>query len=215
MDRTDIKERILDVAEHLFAENGVKETSVRDITTAAGVHLAAVNYHFRSKEELVRAVIARRAAPLNRRRLELLEAYEAEAGDGPAPLERILHAFFAPSVQLCLQHADVMRLAARILFEADKDLRRIFLSHFVDVFLRFKSAVMRHMPPELPERELFWRMHFLIGAMIHTWANHSDLEWISGGLCTFANEQDMIERLIAFCAAGLRAPLPAHSEVTA
>jgi AcrR family transcriptional regulator len=209
-----IKERVLDVAERLFAENGLKETSVRDITAAAGVHLAAVNYHFGSKEELIRAVIARRAAPLNRQRLELLEAYEAEAGDTPVPLERILHAFFAPSIKLCLHHPDIMRLAARLLFEPDEELRRAFLSHFVDVFLCFKSALMRHALPELPERELFWRMHFLIGAMIHTWANHSDLEWVSGGLCTLENEQDMMERLITFCAAGLRAPISARLGVT-
>ncbi len=213
MDGTDIKERLLDVSERLFAENGIQETSVRDITSAANAHLAAVNYHFGSKEELIRAVIARRAEPLNRLRLQLLEAYEAEACGGPVPLERILHAFFAPSITLCLQHPDVMRLAARMLFQADKDVRRVFLSQFLDTFLRFKSALMRHALPELPERELFWRMHFLIGAMIHTWANHSDLEWVSGGLCTLENEQDMMERLITFCAGGLRAPISTPSGV--
>jgi len=202
-----VKERVLDVAERLLAENGLKETSVRDITAAAGVHLAAVNYHFGSKEGLIRAVIARRAEPLNRERIRLLEAYEAEAGDAPVPLERILHALFAPSVQLCLQHRDFMRLAGRMLFEPDRELHRVLLSHFVDVFRRFKAALMRGPLRDVPECELLWRMHFLIGAMIHTWANHSDLEWLSEGLCTFSNEQEMIERLITFCAGGLRAPI--------
>ena len=210
-----IKERVLDVAERLFAGTGLMQTSVRDITSAAGVHLAAVNYHFASKEGLIRAVIARRAEPLNRERLHLLEAYEVEAGDAPVPLERILHAFFAPSIQHCLQHPDFMRLAGRILFEPDTELHRVFLSHFVDVFHRFKSALMRGPLHDVPECEVLWRMHFLIGAMIHTWANRSDLEWLSGGLCTLANEQEMIDRLIAFCAAGLRASVSSEAGVKA
>jgi AcrR family transcriptional regulator len=210
-----IKERVLDVAERLFAENGLKETSVRDITAAADVHLAAVNYHFGSKEGLIRAVIARRAEPLNRERIRLLEAYEAQGNGAPVPLEQILHALFAPSVQLCLEHRDFMRLAGRMLFEPDRELHRVLLSHFVDVFQRFKSALVRGPLRDVPECELFWRMHFLIGAMIHTWANHHDLEWLSGGLCTFANEQEMIGRLITFCAAGLRAPVATPSGVAA
>ena len=71
--------RILDTAESLFAEQGFSATSLRNITTAAGVNLAAVNYHFRSKEGLIEAVFARRVAPLNAERLELLTAAEDRA----------------------------------------------------------------------------------------------------------------------------------------
>jgi len=203
----DIKQRLLDVAERLFAEVGIQQTSVREITSAAEAHLAAVNYHFGSKEGLLRAVIARRTEPLNRERIRLLNTYEAESNGARVPLEQILHALFAPSIQLCLQHPNFMRLAGHMLFEPDRELHRVLLSHFVDVFHRFKSALMQGPLSDVPEVELLWRMHFLIGAMIHTWSNHADLEWLSDGLCTFTNEQAMIDRLITFCAAGLRAPI--------
>ncbi len=60
---SDTKTRILDSAESLFAEHGFEGTSLRQITSAAGVNLASVNYHFRSKDELIRAIFARRVEP--------------------------------------------------------------------------------------------------------------------------------------------------------
>ena len=74
------KTRLLDTAERLFAHHGIEATSLRTITAEAGVNLAAVNYHFQSKEALMHAVIARRLDPINQRRLAMLDAYEAEAG---------------------------------------------------------------------------------------------------------------------------------------
>ncbi len=87
----DTKTRILDTAEKLFGENGFDATSLRDITAQADVNLAAVNYHFQSKDSLIDAVIARRIEPVNRRRLEMLEA----AGPNPT-IEQIVEAFLAP-----------------------------------------------------------------------------------------------------------------------
>src|SRR5689334_3019902 len=78
------RERILDAAESLFMEHGFEATSMRAITASAGVNLAAVNYHFGSKEELFQSVLTRRLDPMNQQRLELLSRLEAKAG--PAPL---------------------------------------------------------------------------------------------------------------------------------
>src|SRR5215470_418761 len=76
----DTKTRILDAAEALFTEHGFEATSLRQLTTAAGVNLAAVNYHFGSKEELFQAVLTRRLDPMNQERLDLLTGLEREAG---------------------------------------------------------------------------------------------------------------------------------------
>ncbi|MBI2487952.1 MAG: TetR/AcrR family transcriptional regulator [Deltaproteobacteria bacterium] len=208
MDEKDTKERILDTAECLFAEKGIKETSVREITSAAEAHLAAVNYHFGSKEGLIRAVLTRRTEPLNKERLRILETFEVEAGSTPVPLESILHALFTPPIKLCLKHPDFMRLAGRMLSEPDKELRRVFVSQFEEVFLRFKTALGRTLP-DLPEKELLWRMHFIAGAMIHTYTNYAVLESLSSGLCILTDDEEVVERLISFCVAGLRTPLPA------
>src|ERR1700728_3725650 len=99
------KDRILDTAEHLFARDGFDATSLRAITAEAGVNLAAVNYHFQSKEALVQAVIGRRMGPVNAQRLALLDAYEAEAGDDAVPVAKILDAFLRPVVEMVGSHA--------------------------------------------------------------------------------------------------------------
>src|ERR1700732_4679792 len=99
------KDRILDAAERLFGENGVEATSLRAITAEAGVNLAAVNYHFQSKEALVQAVIGRRMGPWNAQRLALLDAYEAEAGEAAVPLEKIIDAFLRPVIAMVGSHA--------------------------------------------------------------------------------------------------------------
>src|ERR1700743_947942 len=93
-EKLDTKTRILDAAEKLFGLKGFEATSLRDITAEADVNLAAVNYHFQSKESLIDAVIARRLEPVNRPRLELLAA----AGPNPT-VEQIVEAFVGPVVQ--------------------------------------------------------------------------------------------------------------------
>src|SRR5581483_10479047 len=93
---SETKQKILDAAERLIAEQGYDATSLRQIIGEAGVNLASIHYHFGSKEELLQAVVERRAAPVNAERLDLLARYEAEAGAKPVPIERIFHAFLAP-----------------------------------------------------------------------------------------------------------------------
>ena len=96
------RQRILDAAEKLFARHGFESTSLRSIIASAGVNLAAIHYHFRSKEGLIGAVIERRFAPVNDERLRLLAEYESQA-DGRVPLvEEILEAFLAPMLRVGL-----------------------------------------------------------------------------------------------------------------
>ncbi|MFQ5787015.1 MAG: TetR/AcrR family transcriptional regulator [Thermodesulfobacteriota bacterium] len=207
MTEMNTKERLLDTAERLFAEKGVKETSVRKITREAGSNLASVNYHFGSKYGLIRAVIVRRIEPLNMRRFELLDTYEAEAGDRHVPIDRVLYALIAPSIEMYLDNPNFLRFAGRMISDPDKDLHRIFASQLDQVFYRVKGLLMRTLP-NLPESELLWRLHFTIGAMIHTWTNHSDLELRSGGICKITDIRSMVSLLINFCEAGLKAEVP-------
>src|SRR5260370_6883247 len=95
--KSDTKQRILDSAERLFAENGFDSTSLRTIIADAQVNLAAIHYHFHSKEALLDAVILRRLEPINRLRLEMLDACEQ-----PASLEAVIEAFLAPPFRVAL-----------------------------------------------------------------------------------------------------------------
>ena len=139
------KERILDVAERLFADFGYKATSLRDITSEAGVNLASVNYHFGSKDALLAALLNRRFAPVNRRRLELLDELENSA-DGAVDLLDLVQAFLSPPFEMHQGGTEdgrtFLRLVGRIHSETD-DVRAVFVTLFQPVISRFTAALRR------------------------------------------------------------------------
>lgn len=201
------KDRILNAAERLFARDGFEATSLRAITTEAAVNLAAVNYHFQSKEALVQAVIGRRMGPVTARRLALLDIYEAEAGDAPVPLEKIMDAFLRPVVEMVGSHAhEFVPLIGRLYTEPGEFAVRLYKQQFEHMAQRFVPAFERSLP-QLPPQELFWRLHFAIGAMAHTMAATKMLELMSGGLSDVTDVEGTLARLKAFILAGLTAPV--------
>ncbi len=207
------KDRILDAAEQLFSENGFDATSLRMITAAAQVNLAAVNYHFRSKEALIQAVFFRRLEPINQKRIELLDDLERCAGRGPLPIEDVLRAFFSPALRLSRELPDrgvhFVRLMGRMYAEPGDRVRSILMGQFGDLAVRFVAALKRALPG-LPEVDLFWRLHFTIGAMAHTMAGSHYLPIYSGGKCDTSDVDGTIDRLVAFLAAGFRAAVKPH-----
>jgi AcrR family transcriptional regulator len=201
------KERILDAAERLFAHHGVEATSLRAITTEAGVNLAAVNYHFQSKDALVQAVIARRMDPITQRRLAMLDACEAAAGNRPAPLEKILEAFLLPVLEAGATHASGFApMLGRIYTEPKEFVEKVFKNHLATVAERFRTAFGRALP-HLPEEELSWRVHFVVGAMAHTVGARHMLEITSRGKCDLSDVQGTAMRMETFLMAGLLAPV--------
>ncbi len=208
---TDTKDRILDAAERLFALRGYASTSLRKIISEAGVNLAAVHYHFHSKEALLDAVILRRAGPVNRERLEMLGQFEREAGESPAAVERVLEAFLAPPFRLVCSSgpggAFFARLMGRILAESDL-LSKILRNHFGDVLARFKCALGRALP-DVPEEELVLRMHFAVGAMAHTLRGIQEIEAEAPGFGSTLPPDAVLDRLVHFVSAGFRAPVGA------
>src|SRR5204863_8376906 len=99
----DTRSRILDGAEELFGERGLDRVSIRDITRKAKVNLAAINYHFGSREDLIAAVFERRVVPVNEARLAALDVVEKAAGKKSPKLEAILEAFIRPALQCSLK----------------------------------------------------------------------------------------------------------------
>lgn len=204
------RSRILDAAERLFARRGFEATSLRQITAAAHVNLAAVNYHFGAKDALIREVLARRIGPVNRERLARLEACAARAGKEPPRVEEIIRAFVEPVLELRAERdagEAFARLMGRSFFEPNLQVRRVIIGQMREVARRFASALHRALP-HLPEAELWWRMHFSAGVLAHTLAGNVHLETLSGGRCDLSDVSGTIERLVTFVAAGLQAPLP-------
>ena len=195
------KTKILDTAERLFGERGYSATSLRDIVAGAGVNLAAVHYHFGSKEELLDQVVLRKAAPVNVERLRLLDQVEAEAGTAPPPVDQVLEAFFLPMAAAAECNPPFVRMMGRML--AEGLMMGIVAKHFQEVTRRTQSALRRALP-QLPEEELLWRIHFMIGAMAHTMCGPPDFTQRGADLGDFRSR---IGRLVSFLSGGFQAPI--------
>ena len=203
----DTKDRILDVAEGLFGDHGYAATSLRTVTSQAGVNLAAVHYHFGSKIGLFEAVFHRRVDAVNVERLERLDALEA-AGDGPPELEDLLEAFLAPA--FCQAAAEdptfprFLRFLGRVMSETGEHVQAM-RGVFRSVQLRFFPAFQRSLP-HLTEADVFWRIHFLVGAMCNLMSDPTRISVLSEGRCDGADPRQTVRQLIGFAAGGLRAP---------
>lgn len=203
----DTRAQIVLTAERLFAGHGIAATSLRTVVAEAGVNVAAVHYHFGSKEELVRTVLRRRVDPMNAERLRMLDAAEAAGDNAPDRLERIIEALVAPPLRLSRDReaggAQFMKLIGRTFAEADDRLRQMFFEMFEEVVRRFFPAFQLACP-HLPPATLFWRCHFLIGAMAHTMCEGEAVKMYSAGVCDTNDIEGIIRQLVTFTAAGLR-----------
>lgn len=201
------KDRILDAAEQLFADHGFPATSLRDITNEADVNLAAVNYHFGSKEALLIAVLERTTIPVNRDRLKRLDQLEAAAAGRPIEPEQLVRAFLTPLFEQRSNWAEQsfswLKLMGRIHTEVDQQLRARLMEQYETALSRF-SAALRHSLPHLKQTEMIWRGLFMIGSMSFT------LTWGASILASDKRARqtpiEILEELIRFTAAGMAAP---------
>ena len=211
---TETKGRILDVAERLFADFGFSATSLRDITSEANVNLAAVNYHFGSKEALLSALMERRFRPVNERRLALLDDLEASAGSSGLKLEDILKAFLVPPFHKQAEWGEggekFLKLVGRIHSETNEEIRAAFLGLFKEVLVRFTAALQRALP-HLNADEVSRRMLFIVGAMAFTMTFGQSL--IPRGTRTASDPEQLLGSLIKFAAAGVAGSAPTFAAV--
>lgn len=201
------KQRLIEAAEALFADEGFDRVSVRDITTKASANVAAVNYHFGSREGLVAVVMARYINPVSEERLARLEALERRAAGKPLPLEEILDAFirpFATQVRRCeLSEKLFFKLMGRMFGQQGCELPPVVENLFVSMVNRFHKAFSKSLP-NLAADEIWWRMHLMSGAMIHTMAHAETVQRMSRGESGNPTMEQTLSRFIRFAAAGLR-----------
>ncbi len=205
------KGRLLDAAEALFAEHGFPGTSLRAITQLAGANLAAVNYHFSTKENLFAAVIARRLEPLNHQRLRMLETAEQRVAGKSLPVSEILTAIIRPSLTMIADPEAGGRhfatLLSRCHSEPNSGVHALVHAMVEPVFLRFLGA-LRASLPHLTEPTFRWRTHLLMGALFFLVAQGEYLEKHTAGICKLGNVREAESQFISFAVAGLTAPEP-------
>ncbi|HMP62858.1 TetR/AcrR family transcriptional regulator [Phenylobacterium sp.] len=200
------KAAVFCAAERLFALHGFQNVSVRDITAAAGVNLASVNYHFGSKDGLLFEIFRRRTAELNRERARML--HEANGRhDGRPPIRDILEALFAPPLKWAEPNGD-RRISVQFIIRARSEgtaEMREALQNDVSHLRRFADALIAARP-DLPLDEVYWRLHFCLG-MVHNnrFAEFDRLHHLSDGLTREQDADGLLARMLDFAEAGFKA----------
>lgn len=196
------KDRILGAAEELFAQHGFGGTSLRQVTSRADVNIAAVNYHFGSKENLVTEVFRRRMDEMSAQRLERLERARAEH---PDDLEPILAAFVEPALALAQDRhggGAFIRVIARAYAEKNDGLRKFLSEQYGHVLREFGKAIAACLP-ELNKEQLYWRLDFLAGALTYAMADFGLIKR-PAGISERAHRERAARELIGFAAAGFK-----------
>lgn len=201
------RRKLVEAAEELFSEKGFDRVSVRDVTERAGANVAAVNYHFGSREALVEQVMARYINPVNEERLARLDTLERRTGSKPVPLEELLDAFirpFATQVRRSeLSERLFYKLMGRIFGSQATKLPDSVERGFEEMLGRFRKAFAKALP-DLEEEDLVWRIHFTVGAMIHTMAHGETLFRFTEGASGQPSMESTLSRFIHYAAAGMR-----------
>jgi len=211
MAEIDTRLRILDAAEALFMEFGFEATTMRQITGKAQVNLAAVNYHFGSKEALIQALFKRRLTWLNEQRIEALDRLEAAAKGSPLKPSQILDAFFGVAVKMAGDRVgggrNFMRLLGRTYTEPSEFVRNFLAAEYSEAIARFKIALVKALP-DVPREEILWRFHFMLGAMSYAISGADALHIVAEAPIDDGDSDQLYARLMSFLIGGLRAPLP-------
>ncbi|HEX4210242.1 MAG TPA: TetR/AcrR family transcriptional regulator [Candidatus Binataceae bacterium] len=210
---------ILNAAERLYADRGFADVTLRDIVAAADVNLAAVNYHFGSKDELIAELFVTRSLATNRERLNKLKAAEA-AGGGRASVDAILRALIGPPLRGCLgpdrERSPAARFTIRASIESVPPIRRI-KNREIDHLRKF-SAAMRRALPDRSEVDLYWGLHFALAMAHQTVRDGERLTKWSEGKCDLNDVEAIIDRVVEVsvmaltCGAAERNPAEATVE---
>lgn len=201
------KRKLLDAAEQLFADHGFEAVSVRDITQLAKTNVAAVNYHFGSRDALLGLVMMRYMVPVTEERMARLETIERKWPGKAAPLEEIIDAIVRPLVGQVkkseLSERLFYKLMGRIFSQQGDGLPAQIEDQLRQVIERFTRAFAKALPSVAAE-DLTWRIHFLAGGMIHMLTHQDVLHRLSNGVSGAPTMEATLSRFIRFSAAGMR-----------
>ena len=198
------KDKILDAAEQLFAVTGFAETSMRQITSKAGVNLASVNYHFGSKKALIKAVVDRYLAVFLPQLLDEIHALEKQKPN--FDISELFHCFKQPLLHLEQINPDgaiyFIRLIGRGYIDFQGHLRKFITDKYGEELEQLQAAFHKT-APQLTPADVFWRLHFTIGTSVFTLSAADALKDISQ--VDFEQEmttEKILDQLLPYLAAG-------------
>lgn len=197
--------RIVEAAERLFARGGDEATSLRAITREAGVNVAAVHYHFGGRDGLIRVVLDRQVAPINARRIQLLDAAVATYGES-VPVPVLLEAFLRPDLEvldaLRGENPQLARFMGRAYTEPGTAVAGFKDAQFAEITARLVPLLRRALPSVDPA-QLAVRLRLVIAIVTTLFATAAP----PGGSDPLgvADIEDQLDRLVSFLAPGMAA----------
>jgi AcrR family transcriptional regulator len=202
-----VRDRILDMAQALFAEHGYSAASTRAIAQAAGVNLAQLHYHFGAKRDLFKAAYMRGAVQVTEARSKALAEARAWHGEAPIPLEALVRSFVTPFMLngQTPEGRATMRMHARLHTEPDDISREVLSTVYDDTTLAYVAEFQRVLP-HLAHETLCWRLYFMMGAYRYTLLRTGRLEAMSRGACDSGDFERAVAEIVPFLCAGLAAP---------
>ena len=201
---SETRARLLAAAGRLFAERGFAGVSVRAIAAAAGVNWSLVGYHFRGKQGLLAEVYRRHCTTLNTDRLKLL----ADARCNGLQLEAVIDAFIRPAlaeIHAAEGDSQFSRLRAMLAAEDAPLVQQLVAENF-DYSSRTFVRALRQCLPDLPEDDVLWRFHFMLGTIYYSAAGPHRIKTFSRGRCDPRDTDATVRQLVPFLAAAFRSP---------
>ncbi len=208
------KDELLDSAEKLFAQEGYHGTSVRAITKEAGAHLASINYHFGSKEKLLKEVLERRLIPINQDRLKMLDDIlkQAEKEGRPPMITEVVQAFASPLFKRAETSDSIVTFANIVqisLAQHDSTVGVMFMGIMKPIIVAFIKALALALPGH-DNKQLHLKLHFMVGSMLHgmrliSLAKNPAYKDLHAGISDQINSTEMMEHMYKYIVAGLEA----------
>lgn len=206
MEASDTRTRLIEVASRHYANHGYEGMSLRRVTQEAEANIAAVSYHFGSKQQLLVASFRHAVDPVNAERLEQLERLRQEQPSGPLPLRSILDALLLPMAGKAHAFAGglqtFLKCLARFMGESDEEITREVARCFSDVEAAFIGE-LRQTLSHLNPASVQWAFQFAVSSMIGTFLRFGLFQhkgMISGSL---TDTLEMLCALRDFIATGL------------
>lgn len=199
------KDRLIVVAGELFAERGFDAVSLRTITDKANANLAAVNYHFGSKQDLIVAVVDDIVRPVNERRLFLLDDIDYSR---LRSIKEIVHAFIDPVFDACNSESEsdnkYYKLISRCIASRDERVSSIIIKQFPEVLAKFVDAITKALP-EISSNSAHLKVMFMAGALAHSLFHYESLLLISEGRFELNSTDVLKSELVSFLIRGINA----------
>lgn len=203
---TSKRDRILDVAEELFAQHGYDGVTIRKIASGAGVDVALANYHFGKKMKLFHAVFERRAELLNKSRRDALQACQQAAGKKGPTVEQIVEAFLRP-LEIAQETGESgwRNYLALLAYVNNSPIwgDELMSSMFNSLVEEFIEALKQALP-KASEEKIYWCFHNLSGALSLTLAQTGRIDKLSNNICRSTDFESAYNHMIPFVAAGFR-----------